>query len=91
MKSIAKNAKDPSTEELKMETKIKLLTQSVTDVNLRKSEKFNEYWPLFVKSCLKYGLKPDHQSFSIRALKELFEHVYKGQSRIDQRVHIGYI
>ena len=83
MKTIAKNAKDPSAEELKMETNIKLLTQSVTDVNLRKNVQFNEYWPLFVKSCLKYGLKPDHQSFSIRALKELLEHVHKGLIKID--------
>ena len=64
MKRIAKLAKDSSASEVQMELDMSLLVQSVQDIDLLGHDQFKDYWPSFIKSCLKYGLKPDYPSFS---------------------------
>ena len=77
MKRIAKHTKDPSASEIKMELDMSLLVQSVQDIDLLRNDQFKDYWASFIKSCLKYGLKPDHPSYSLRALNKLLENVVK--------------
>ena len=75
MKKISKQAKNESID-LRMDTEMILLLQSVQEVPaLFTFAQFKEYWPQFVKSCLKYGLRPANPSLPLKALKELLKNV----------------
>lgn len=74
MKSIGKLSKDPE-QTNKLSDMTQLLDLAIQDLkpNTFKVEEFESYWPSFIKTCLKYGLRNDYSCLPLEALNKLFE------------------